>query len=347
MSKLPKGYTLNPANDKAIPIVVRGQRIDKTIIHAFGRRLNSTDVIITQWANASILELVLNKNSNWFYEMFKCKAFILDNGGLNKLGLEVFGYVQAHFPRALYNKETKTLGLKKFLPEGPLVNYFVSVGDTAPDEALGIVEINGAFYRPHGDFALTFSEYRSYLASLPKEDDDDGIKPVTAKAFLKSLENSAKAQDASKFIGSPEELAGVIAAMGTLGDALRQQLAATDKKAIDRAIKVLADLKDAEEAHRARMQVNPKSPTTLELSAEEKAEAAAKLAEATEASEANQLAEAAKGPSAKSKARQLAKEAKAANKLSQDMAESAERAEAGTVVDVAGPVGSFTLAEVI
>ena len=252
MTNIAQGLTAENVISKATPIFVRGKLVNKTMVQAFARRLNSVDEVVTQWANAAVLELTLNRNPNWLSTMFKCEAFQLANGGLNKLGTDVYQYVQAHFPRVIYDKETQVVGVKKFNPDSPLADKFVAVGHTAENVDLGIVEVNGKFYAPQGDFLLTFAEYKAFkAASAPKSDDDD-VKPVQAKAFAKAAEKALEAQKVAKFIGSPDELVTALEAIGKLADGIRAQIAGADKAAIDSALDILAAAEKAKKENAAR-----------------------------------------------------------------------------------------------
>lgn len=224
-------------------IMVRGKAVTPTIIAAFARRLNSTDDIVTQWANAAMLQVGQYGNPNWMLEMFACRAFRMANGGLNKLGMEVYSYVQAHYPRVTYYKETMKIGLKTFNAESPLATQFVSVGDTEINEALKIVEINGKFYRPHGDFAMTFSEYKAFKAEKTKDVEEEN-KPVQAKSLVKALEKAIAAQSDSLLIGAPLELVDLLANLGTLANAVQAQISASNKADIDAALVKLRDAED-------------------------------------------------------------------------------------------------------
>ena len=293
-------------------IIVLGKKINATMIQAFGRRLNSTDEIITLWAPASVLELVKNKNSNWLKEMFECKAFRNNKGELNGLGLEVYGYVSAHFPRVIYDRETLVVGLRKFIPDSPLATQFVSVGDTAIDEARQIVKINDKFYRPHGDFALTFPEYRAFAAAAKAPKDPDEIKTVLAKSFTKAATNALKAQKAAKFVGAPDELTEALAAIGTLADAIREQIANSDKKAIEAAAKRLAAAQEVAEAKAAAAK-NVVDMTDDELTAELAKRSAAADARKIERKAEDKVTKAADDKEAKAAARKQAMLAKAAD----------------------------------
>lgn len=299
-------------------ITVRGKLITNALVTAFARRLNSTDEVVTQWANASVLELVKNKNTNWFTELFTCKALRLESGGLNKLGMEVYGYVQAHFPRAVYDKETTVVGIKKFNPDSPLADNFIAVGHTAENADLMIVEVNGKFYAPQGDFLMTFAEYKAFKAQGAPKSDDDDIKPVQAKAFAKAATKALEAQGAGKFIGSPDELVTALEAIGKLAEGIRAQIAATDKKAIDAALDILAAAKIAAGTNAAV--INPESPTGLALTGEEKAIIEARRTELAAATEANKQADAKKSLTTAQIKREQAKQARAATALDVEMA---------------------------
>lgn len=307
----------------ATQITVRGKLVTNALVTAFARRLNSTDEVVTQWANASVLELVKNKSSNWFVEMFDCKAFRLENGALNKLGMEVYGYVQAHFPRAVYDKETNVVGLKKFNPDSPLADNFIAVSHTAENVDLGIVEINGKFYAPQGDFMLTFAEYKAFKAQGAPKDENEDVKPVQAKAFAKSAIKALEAQKVAKFIGSPDELVAALEAIGYLADGIRSQIAATDKKAIDAALNILEAARIA--AGTNAVLVNPESPTSLQLTEEEKALIEANRAALAKATESNKQADL--------KKQLLAKQA-APVKAAQAIAETALTAEMNAAANV-------------
>lgn len=305
-------------------IIVRGKAINNALIAAFGRRLNSSDEVITQWSNAAVLEAIKNGNWNWFKALFECKALRLDGGGLNKLGMEVYGYVQAHFPRAVYDKETQVVGWKKFNPDSPLADNFIAVGATESNADLNIVEINGKFYQPHGDFALTFAEYRAFKAQKAESADEDEVKSVSAKAFAKAAQKALEAQKAMRFVGSPDELISAMAAIGELADAIRAQIAASDAKALEEARAVLAKAEQAKEANRARLQVNADSPVSLELSEEEKAQILAKRAELEAASAQNAQEELKRSLKTKRSAGHKAKQARAETALTLEIKEAHE-----------------------
>lgn len=243
-------------------IVVRGKVITPVLVSAFARRVNSTDEIITQWANAAVLELTQNRNGNWFTDLFNTKAFRLNSGALNKLGTEVYQYVQAHFPRAVYDKETFVVGLKKFNPESPLADSFISVGDTEVNADLGIYELNGKFYRPQGDFALTFEEWKTFKASKSEVPDDQ--KPVQAKALAKSLEKALAAQAADLLIGAPLELVTLLENLGKLGEAVRGQMNKATQADLDTALAKLRAAQDAAEANTVAVGGFDLSPEEIE-----------------------------------------------------------------------------------
>lgn len=310
-------------------IMVRGKLVTNALVTAFARRLNSTDEVVTQWANAAVLELVKNKNSNWFTELFACKALRLENGQLNKLGQEVYSYVQAHFPRAVYDKETQVVGLKKFNPDSPLADNFIAVSHTAENVELNIVEINGKFYAPQGDFMLTFAEYKAFKAQSAPKDENDDIKPVQAKAFAKAALKALEAQKVSKFIGSPDELVAAMEAIGLLADGIRAQIAGADQAAINAALDILAAA-NIQAGNNAAL-INPESPTSLQLSDDEKALIEANRAALAKATESNKQADLKRDLLAKQAAPVKAAQAVAATALDVEMAQSHAAANAKPV----------------
>lgn len=299
-------------------IVVRGKIITPTLISAFGRRIDSTDEIITQWANAGALELSKNKNGNWLIALFATKALRLNAGGLNKLGLEVLSYVQAHFPRVVYDKETTNIGFKAYNPESPLAKNFVSVGDTEIDEANGVIELNGKFYREQGDFALTFEEYKLFKAGKGGNPPDE--KPVQAKAITKAVEKALAAQLDSRFIGAPDELVSAMEALGKLAEGIRQQISASNKAEIDAA---LAKLEAAKALPEPRV-----IEIGLALSAEETALIEERRAELAAASQANAQAETKAALKSSRAARNKAAQAVAETALTQEIKDKAASADA-------------------
>lgn len=308
--KIADGYKLNNSKAPRSVIFVRGKIVTGTVFEAYVRRLGSTDDTINRMTNAAVLELVLNENYNWFNNMFKCDLFRLEKGGLNKLGMEVFEYVQAHFPRAVYDKDTGQVGVKKWNADSPLAKYFVSVGDTCENADLGVKEINGAYYRPFGDFALTFQEYKALMAI--KKPKDDEVKPVTAKAFIKSVENAVKAQAVLKFTGTPDEMVLAMAAVETLVTGIKVQLSLFNQAAIDKAAADLAAAETAAKAAAARL-VNVVDMTDDELAAyvekRNQAAAATRLADRKAEDKVTKAADDKEAKAAKRKQAMLAKAA--------------------------------------
>lgn len=189
-------------------MIVQGKVVNASVITAFGKRLNSIETIVSVWANAAVLQYALpgKNNRNWIDSLFSSPALTYKNGRPNKLGEQVIRYIRAHYPAFSYDKENNSVGFTKVKDDNILKHHFVAVGATKLED--GMVQQRDKFYKPHGDFHLTFREFLEMESQGSEEKDE--TPQVAAKAFLKQLEKAHTCLKAERFIGTPEEIAAAI-----------------------------------------------------------------------------------------------------------------------------------------
>lgn len=220
---------------KQIDMVVQGKKVNASVISAFAKRVGSIDEVISVWANAGALQLAQHGNLNWLAKLFEMPLLTLKSGDLNKLGAEVMRYISAHYPAVKWDKENHKVARAKVTAANIQYTHFVDLTATAADVVEGgkIVKQGEKFYRPHGDFSLTFAQWREAQAAA-EGGEDDPLPTVTAKAFTKQMEKALAAMEARRFIGAEDELS---AALGKVL-AMVERLTAATAKAQDEAPKV-------------------------------------------------------------------------------------------------------------
>lgn len=185
-----------------ITLTVQGKVITNTVIAAYAKRVGTIDDVLSVWANAATLQVAQHGNRNWIDALFSMPSLKLANGDLSKAGKDVFKYIEAHFPRAVWDKESQKVGFKKLQKDSIMATHFVAVG---ADKAEGVVvEQRGKFYAPQGDFALTLTGFKN-LEKPGKEPEEKEIS-MTAKAFSKQAEKALACFKDAKFTGTPDEL---------------------------------------------------------------------------------------------------------------------------------------------
>jgi hypothetical protein len=188
-----------------INMVVQGKPVNGTVIASYARRVGSLDEIFSVWANAGARQLAEHGNNAWLVSLFDQQVLRMRNGDLSKLGKEVFQYVSAFYPALKWDKDNQKLARSKVAKDSILQTHFADPTATAADEAAGIVEFREKFYRPHGDFALTLTEWRN-RETASKDVEDEALPTVAAKALAKQLDKALAAMDAKRFIGASDEL---------------------------------------------------------------------------------------------------------------------------------------------
>jgi len=186
----------------ALTLNVQGKTVNAAMINGFARRVGSLDDVLSVWANAATLQVAVHGNRNWIDQLFNMPTLQLKNGDLNKLGKEVLAYIQAHCPRIVWNKDNRTIGLTKLVKESILATHFVAVGATEESETVSLHR--NKFYQLHGDFALTFSEFKN-LASEKAEPEEKEVS-MTAKAFITQATKALECFKAERLVGTPDEL---------------------------------------------------------------------------------------------------------------------------------------------
>lgn len=190
------------SNKAASVLTVQGKQVTGTIIAAYAKRIGSIDDVLSVWANAATLQVAVYGNRNWLDTLFTMPTLRLQSGELSKAGKEVFKYVSEHCPRIVWDKESKKFGLTKLVKDSILETHFVAVGATK--EGGDIIAHRNKFYLPHGDFALTFTEFKN-LEKAPKVKEE--VEPsMTAKAFIKQAEKALECFTEKRFTGTPDEL---------------------------------------------------------------------------------------------------------------------------------------------
>lgn len=235
-------------SEPTLSVTVRGKAITPAIIAAYSKRLGSIDDVITVFANAAALQAGIHNNRNWLDKLFSMPLMTLKSGKLSKTGKEVLSYIQAYFPRAVWNSTNDQLGLTKKREGSPLECHFLAFGAT--DEQIkangtSIVTLGegdkAALYYPHGDFLLSFTEFKN-AEKVKNEPKEPEAPSMTAKSFVVQAEKALACFKAERLVGTPEELFAAAAHAKALFMALdAAHTAALDAK--------LAKMQDAGTAH--------------------------------------------------------------------------------------------------
>lgn len=234
-------------SNKAVSVLtVQGKQVTGTIIAAYAKRIGSIDDVLSVWANAATLQAAVYGNRNWLDSLFSMPTLRLKSGELSKSGKEVFKYVSEHCPRIVWDKDAQKFGLTKLVKESILETHFVAVNATK--EGGDIISHRNKFYTPHGDFALTFTEFKN-LEKAPK-DAEEKEPSMTAKAFAKQAEKALECFANQRFTGTPDELLAASLRAKELFLALDAAFAAATAKAADKAPEgVAVDDKMAAQLH--------------------------------------------------------------------------------------------------
>lgn len=234
-------------SNKAVSVLtVQGKQVTGTIIAAYAKRIGSIDDVLSVWANAATLQAAVYGNRNWLDSLFSMPTLRLKSGELSKSGKEVFKYVSEHCPRIVWDKETQKFGMTKLVKESILETHFVAVNATK--EGGDVIAHRNKFYTPHGDFALTFSEFKN-IEKAPK-DVEEKEPSMTAKAFAKQAEKALECFANQRFTGTPDELLAASLRAKELFLALDAAFAAATAKAADKAPEgVAVDDKMAAQLH--------------------------------------------------------------------------------------------------
>lgn len=209
-------------------LTVQGTAVNSRVIAAYARRVDSLDTIMSVWANAATLQVAAHGNRNWLDNLFALPAMRLANNDLSKMGKEVLGYITAHCPRVVWNKENQTIGLTKLAKESILATHFVAVGATEESEFVSLHR--NKFYKPHGDFALTFSEFKNL--QKPEKEEEEKEVSMTAKAFVKQAEKALECFKAERFVGTPDEMLSAMVKAKELFLALDAAMVKAEKEAL-------------------------------------------------------------------------------------------------------------------
>lgn len=183
-------------------LTVQGQVVDARLINAYKKSFGKHESILSVWSNAAVLQMIVHGNRNWLDSLIAVPALRVKNGGLSKMGEELVKYMKAHCPRLVWDKESQKFGLTKMHKESILATHFVAVGATEESET--VKNVNGKFYMPQGDFALTFTEFKNL--EKPEVEKEDVAPKMTAKAFATQAEKALACLKDQRFIGTKEEL---------------------------------------------------------------------------------------------------------------------------------------------
>lgn len=208
-------------------LTVQGVSVDARLIAAYKKSFGKHEQILSVWSNAAVLQMIVHGNRNWLDSLIAVPALRLKNGGLSKQGEELVKYMKAHCPRLVWDKESQKFGLTKMHKESILATHFVAVGATEESET--VKNVNGKFYAPHGDFALTFTEFKNL--EKPEVEKEDVAPKMTAKAFATQAEKALACLKEQRFIGTKEELFSALAHAKALYMALDAQFTAEAAKA--------------------------------------------------------------------------------------------------------------------
>jgi len=197
--------------------IIQGKQVNSTVISAYAKRVGSIDDILSVWANAATLQVVKHGNRNWLDSLFNMPTLRLKSGDLSKAGKDVLGYIKAHCPNVVWKKDTHTVSYSKPADTNILSSSFLAVGHTAPVEGL-ITELTGKFYTAHGDFAMTFTDFKNIVKEKPAP--KDGEPSLQASAFNKQVDKALLTFGTGRFIGTPEELFDAYAKVKAMSDKL-------------------------------------------------------------------------------------------------------------------------------
>lgn len=186
----------------ALTMTVQGTVVNSRIIAAYATRVGSLDSILSVWANAATLQVAVHGNRNWLDKLFDMPVLRLKSGELNKMGKEVLAYITAHCPRVIWNKDHQTIGLTKLAKESILATHFVAVGADKESETVSLHR--NKFYQLHGDFALTFADFKNL--QKPEVEKEEVEEKMTAVAFAKQADKALACFKAERFVGTSDEL---------------------------------------------------------------------------------------------------------------------------------------------
>lgn len=217
--------TATPA--KVLSLTVQGTEVNQRVITAYTKSFAKHETILSIWANAATLQMAKHGNRNWMDNLFALPVMTVKSGALSKLGTEVFKYIQAHFPRAVWDKEHNKVALTKLQKDSILATHFIAVGATQESET--VCQMRDKFYSAHGDFALTFTEFKNL--EKPEVEKEEVAPKMTAKAFATQAEKALACLKEQRFIGTKEELFSALAHAKALYMALDAQFTAEAKKA--------------------------------------------------------------------------------------------------------------------
>lgn len=185
-------------------LTVQGTVVTATLLATYSKRMGSIDSLISVWANAATLQVALHGNRNWLDTLFAQPTLVLKSGELSKAGKDVLAYIKAHYPRTTWDKVANKVAFEKMAEDSIQAKNFVAVGHTAPDADKGVFELRNKFYMPHGDFALTFDEFKNVKRAA--KDIEPKEVSMTAKAFVKQAEKALECFKDKRFVGTPDEL---------------------------------------------------------------------------------------------------------------------------------------------
>ncbi|QBJ04447.1 hypothetical protein HOV23_gp126 [Pseudomonas phage Lana] len=211
-------------------VTVQGQVVDARLIASYKKSFGKHEQILSVWANAATVQLAQHGNRNWIDSLFQLPVMTVKNGSLSKLGLEVFGYIRAHFPRLVWDKEHNKLALTKLQKDSILATHFVAVGASAESET--VVQLRDKFYSAHGDFALTFTEFKNL--EKPEVEKEEVAPKMTAVAFAKQADKALECFKDNRFVGTEEEILAAMLKAKALFLALDAQLVAQEKAKLDK-----------------------------------------------------------------------------------------------------------------
>lgn len=186
-----------------LTMIVQGKNVNASVISAFCTRLNNLESVVSVWANAATLQVALHNNSNWLNSLFDAAPMRVKNGDLSALGKQVFKYIESHFPRVVWNKDTQKIGVKKFNAESPLATSFVVPNCAQETETIRLM--GNKYYSAHGDFAMTFAEFKN-IEKVVKEKDEDEAPKMTAKAFITQATKALECFKSERLVGTADEL---------------------------------------------------------------------------------------------------------------------------------------------
>lgn len=192
-------------------LTVQGTVVNQRLITAYTKSFAKHETILSVWANAATLQMAKHGNRDWMDSLFNLPVMRIKSGALSKLGTELATYIKAHFPRFVWDKEHNKVAMISLQKDSILATHFVAFGateETANPEGMEshkvVIQLRDKFYSAHGDFALTFTEFKNF--EKPEREHVETAPKMTAVAFSKNALKALECFKENRFVGTVEEI---------------------------------------------------------------------------------------------------------------------------------------------